>query len=104
MQGLSIAIFPIYVPPKGMAANTLRQVTKRILRWISDEIDKLGHACVPIVAGDWNCGFGYQVDQTGKRFVQHDSEEIGTAELTHESQVSRLVRDFLEENHLSMFD
>ncbi|CAK0875730.1 unnamed protein product, partial [Prorocentrum cordatum] len=25
MQGMSIAIFPIYVPPKGMAANTLRQ-------------------------------------------------------------------------------
>eukprot|EP00959_Pyramimonas_sp_CCMP1952_P047528 991976-Pyramimonas_sp.AAC.1 len=67
MVSSSLAVFPIYMPPKGLAASMLRNIAKRMPQWIEQEADKLRQSCLPVVAGDFNCSFASQTDITGIR-------------------------------------
>eukprot|EP00959_Pyramimonas_sp_CCMP1952_P345069 7226790-Pyramimonas_sp.AAC.1 len=107
MGSTSLAVFPIYIythtPPKGLAASMLCTITKRMLQWVEQETDKLGHSCLPIVAGDFHCSFGWQADTTGRRF-KVETPSVRIREPAIESKTSTTVHDFPASNYLALAD
>ncbi|CAK0814757.1 unnamed protein product, partial [Prorocentrum cordatum] len=98
---IDVALFPICIPLRGMAVNTRKGITRTILMWIQSELDKLGHNCLPIILGDYNCAFGIRRDTTGRKYIDA-TESIGTEEPALENTTSSQMRDFMDDNHLAI--
>ncbi|CAK0909260.1 unnamed protein product, partial [Prorocentrum cordatum] len=64
-------------------------------------IGKDGHHTLPIIAGDFNSGFGIRRDVTGTAYIKEDGH-IGVCEPVHESNVSMQIRQFAAEQHMSV--
>ncbi|CAK0810231.1 unnamed protein product, partial [Prorocentrum cordatum] len=100
---IDLALFPTYIPPRGMAVNTHKGITRNILKWTQSELDKLGHNCLPIILGDYNCAFGMRRDTTGRKYIEA-TESIGIEEPALENITSSQMRDFLDDDHLAITD
>eukprot|EP00959_Pyramimonas_sp_CCMP1952_P325504 6812868-Pyramimonas_sp.AAC.1 len=65
---MSLAVFVIYLPPKGPAAKLLHNTVKTAFGWIQNEMDRMGNHCLPMIMGDLNCAFGVRTDVTGRSY------------------------------------
>eukprot|EP00959_Pyramimonas_sp_CCMP1952_P454291 9469664-Pyramimonas_sp.AAC.1 len=68
IEASTVAVFPVYLPPKGTTPSLLKEAVDRCMTWFTETVDKLGHQCFIIVGGDLNCSFGARRDATGRKY------------------------------------
>ncbi|CAK0852478.1 unnamed protein product [Prorocentrum cordatum] len=98
---MSAATFPIYLPPRGFAVAAHRSTARNVLEWAQQELDQLGHNCLPIAMCDYNCAFGIRADVAGRRFIG-ETGAAGIAEPAPEKSTRQIARNIWEGNHPAM--
>ncbi|CAK0898486.1 unnamed protein product [Prorocentrum cordatum] len=100
---MSVAFIPMYLPPRGLAVAARRNIIRDIFERVQQELDQLGHDCLPTVLGDYNCAVGIRVGVTERKYIK-EIDTVGVAEPAPENHTSQIAREFLEGNPLAIAD
>ncbi|CAK0858799.1 unnamed protein product, partial [Prorocentrum cordatum] len=100
---MSAASTPIYLPPRRLAAAARWGITRDICERAQQELDQLGHNCLPIVLGDYSCAVGIRAGVTERIYIR-EIGAVGVSEPAPENHAGQIATDFLEGNSLAMAD